>query len=274
MVIKETKLLKKLSDLLKQLNCRDYLHYFGPKKFKLKHHLFALITMEAFQLSLRRVEKLLLMFEIQTPTYSALCKRRKKIPTAIWLGLMKLTAGLQHEVVAIDATGFSRTNPSFHYIKRIDSKNPVKSYAKLSILYDVKHHKVITLHTRVKPSHEIKDAKLLIGKCCQMSCLLADKAYDAEWLHEYCFNKGIKTIIPKKINVIRGRFRKKQQNNFSLENYHQRSNIESGFSAIKRKYGSSVLGKSLNAVNSELSCKALAHNLNLFSNRFSTEPQI
>lgn len=105
-----------------------------------------------------------------------------------------------------------------------------------------------------------------------MSCLLADKAYDAEWLHEYCFNKGIKTIIPKKINVIRGRFRKKQQNNFSLENYHQRSNIESGFSAIKRKYGSSVLGKSLNAVNSELSCKALAHNLNLFSNRFSTEP--
>jgi len=272
MVKRETKLIKKLSGLLKQLNCRDYLHYFGPKKFKLKQHLFALITMEAFQLSLRRVEKLLLMFDIQTPTYSALCKRRKKIPTAIWLGLMKLTSGLQHEVVAIDATGFSRTNPSFHYIKRIDSKNPVKNYAKLSMLYDVLHHKVITLHTRVKPAHEIRDAKLLIGSCCQVSCLLADKAYDAEWLHEYCFERKIKTIIPKKINIIRGRFRKIQQINFSQEKYHKRSNIESGFSAIKRKYGGSVLGKSLASVNSELSCKALAHNLSLFNNRLSTEP--
>jgi len=260
---KTCKLVKKIELLLKQLNCREYLHQFGPKKFKLKQHLFALILMEAFQLSLRRVEKLLLMFEIQTPTYSALCKRRKKIPTAIWFGLMKLTAGLQHEIVAIDATGFSKTNPSFHYIKRIDSKNPVKSYAKLSMLYDVQHHKVITLHTRIKPAHEIRDAKLLIGQCCQTKCLLADKAYDAEWLHEYCFERGVQTIIPKKKNIIRGRFRKKQGINFTEEKYHKRSNIESGFSAIKRKYGGSVSGKYLQSINSELSCKAIAHNLNL-----------
>ena len=264
----ENKVLKKLSGLLKQLNCREYLHYFGPKKFKLKHHLFALITMEAFQLSLRRVEKLLLMFEIKCPTYSALCKRRKKIPTAIWLGLMKLTAGFKHDVVAIDATGFSRTNPSFHYLKRIYAGEYRKGYAKLSMLYDVESHKVITIHTRVKPAHDIRDVKILIGKCCQVSCLLADKAYDAEWLHEYCFDRKIKTIIPKKANVRKGFYRKKQQLNYSDEKYHKRSNIESGFSAIKRKYGGSVSGKTFRAVNSEISCKALAHNLQLLNRDF------
>ena len=268
MVNKETELLKKLELLLKQLNCREYLHYFGPKKFKLKQHLFALIVMESFQLSLRRVERLLLMFEIQTPTYSALCKRRKKIPTAIWSGLMKLTAGLKHETVAIDATGFSRTNPSHHYLKRIYRAGYFKGYAKMSMLYDVEHHKVLTLHTRVKPAHEVKDAKLLIGNCCQIKCLLADKAYDAEWLHEYCFDRHIKTIIPKKINIRKGFYRRKQQINFSEKLYHKRSNIESGFSAIKRKYGGSVSGKGLKAVNSELSCKAIAHNLNLLQRDF------
>ena len=261
--MKEIKLLKKLELLLKQLNIARYLHRFGPKKYQLKHHVFALVVMEAFQLSLRRAEKLLDMFGFKAPTYSALCKRRKKIPTAIWLGLMKLTAGLHHEVVAIDATGFSRTNPSYHFVKRIDRKNPVKGYAKLSVLYDVESHKVITLHTRIKSAHEIRDAKLLVGRCCPISCLLADKAYDAEWLHEYCFERGIRTIIPKKKNVYRGRFRKKQMKNYSEDEYHKRSNVESGFSAIKRKYGGSVSGRNLASISTELSCKAIAHNLRL-----------
>jgi len=261
---KEIKLVKKLNRLIKGLNFSRYLHHFGPKKYQLKHHLFALIVMEAYQLSLRRVEKLLIMFGIKVPTYSALCKRRKKIPTAIWFGLMKMTAGLQHETVAIDSTGFSRSNPSHHYLVRVYRAGYRKGYAKLSMLYDVKTHKVITLHTRIKPSHDIMDAKLLLRKCCPISCLLADKAYDAEWLHEYCFDRNIKTIIPKKKTTKKGFYRRKQGINFSEEEYHKRSNIESGFSAIKRKYGGSVSGKSLMAVNSELSCKALAHNLNLF----------
>lgn len=219
--------------------------------------------MEAYQLSLRRVEKLLLEFGMKVPTYSALCKRRKKIPTVIWQGLIKLTSGLQHEIVAIDSTGFSRTNPSFHYIKRIDSKNPVKGYAKMSMLYDVETHKVINLNTRVKPAHDIRDAKLLVGSYCRMQCLLADKAYDAEVLHQYCYERNVQTIIPKKRNIHRGRFRKKQMKNFSEEKYHQRSNIESGFSAIKRKYGGSVAGRGLGSIRTEISCKAIAHNLEL-----------
>ena len=260
---KSCKLVKKLEQLLKQLNLGRYLHRFGPKKYQLKHHLFALIAMEAFQLSLRRVEKMLEMFSMKCPTYSALCKRRKKIPSSIWNKLMLLTSGLQHERVAIDMTGFSRTNPSQHYLRRCYDNQYRKGYAKTSMLYDVENHKVITLHTKVKIRHELKDAKLLLGSYCKMQCLLADKAYDAEWLHQHCFERGIKTIIPKKKTTRRGFYRRKQMINFSEEEYHQRSNIESGFSAIKRKYGGNVKGKRISSIRSELSCKALAHNLEL-----------
>ena len=218
--------------------------------------------MGAYQLSLRRIENMLEMFGIKCPTYSALCKRRKKIPTAIWNKLIQLTSGMQYKIVAIDATGFSKTNPSYHYIKRIDRKNPIKNYAKLSMLFSIEKRKVIAIKVRVKPSHDIKDARILIKKY-KMNYLLADKGYDAEWLYDYCFKRGIKTIIPKKKNIHRGRFRKKQMINYSDEKYHQRSLIESGFSSIKRKYGSSVSGKGLASIQTELSCKALAHNLEL-----------
>ena len=270
---RECKLLKKISKAIKQLNQREYLHRFGPKKYKLKHHLFALLIKESYQLSLRRAEIMLETFGILVPSYSALCKSRKKIPSVIWNKLIYLTSGLQHENAAIDMTGFSRTNPSQHYLARILAREYRKGYAKTSMIYDVERHKVITLHTKIKLRHELKDAKLLIRNL-NVKVLLADKAYDAEWLHQYCFEHNIKTIIPKKKNIHRGFYRRKQMKNYSDEKYHQRSNIESGFSAIKRKYGGYVSGKSLKSINSELSCKAIAHNLRLLRQRFSTEPQI
>jgi len=42
------------------------------------------------------------------PTYSALCKSRKKIPLFLWNSALKLTAGIKHKRVAIDSTGFSK----------------------------------------------------------------------------------------------------------------------------------------------------------------------
>jgi transposase len=46
-----------------------------------------------------------------------------------------------------------------------------------------------------------------------------------------------------------------------LKHYHQRSNVESTFSAIKRKFGDSVRSKSDTAMTNEVLCKVLAHNL-------------
>jgi transposase len=46
-----------------------------------------------------------------------------------------------------------------------------------------------------------------------------------------------------------------------LEHYHQRSNVEAAFSAVKRKLGGSVRSKSYTAQVNEVLCKTLAYNL-------------
>src|SRR5205814_9088791 len=46
-----------------------------------------------------------------------------------------------------------------------------------------------------------------------------------------------------------------------MAKYHKRSNVESTFSAIKRKFGDSVRSKTDTAMVNEVLCKILCHNL-------------
>jgi transposase len=46
-----------------------------------------------------------------------------------------------------------------------------------------------------------------------------------------------------------------------MARYHLRSNVESTFSAIKRKFGDSVMSKTDAAMTNEVLCKILCHNL-------------
>ena len=259
----ETKLVIKIQRLLKQVRCPRWLHHFGPKKYQVKHHLTALLSMQSFRLSLRRVVNLFGLLGIKVPTFSALCKSRKRIPASLWNSLLKITAGVENERVAIDGTGFSTTNPSFHYVKRIDRKEAVKRFAKLSALFSLDSKKFIALKVRAKPRHDINDVNCLLRQNSSMKKLFADKGYDAESIHEYCFHHNIQTIIPKKKNVHRGFYRRKQMMNYSDEEYHQRSLIESGFGSLKRKYGGYILSKKFRSIQSEIYCKAICHNLSL-----------
>ena len=261
---KSCKLIKKLECLLKQLNSREYLHHFGPKKYKFRQHIFALLFMQVARFSFRRVSDMLEMVGFKVPTYSALCKSRKRIPLGLWNSLLQLTSGIKHRIVAIDSTGFSRTNPSHHYVKRIDGIK-VKKYIKQSSLFDTENKKFIAIKVGGKPRHDVRDAKPLLRSYCRMQCLLGDTAYDSEEIHEICFDKQIQTLIKPRKNVRRGFYRKKQMKNYSEERYHQRSLIESGQGGEKRRYGGYTLAKHIRAIKAELYCKAIAYNLRLFS---------
>jgi transposase len=46
-----------------------------------------------------------------------------------------------------------------------------------------------------------------------------------------------------------------------LEHYHKRSNVESTFSMLKRKFGDSLRSKTDTAMINEALCKVLCHNL-------------
>jgi len=260
---KEVKLVKKVKRFLRRLNCPRYLHHFGPKKYAFYQHILALLVGKMCRLSFRRVCKLLELLEVKVPTYSALCKMRKRIPSQLWNALLQATCAFKSNLVSIDSTGFSRTNPSWYYIKRIDRKKPVKSYVKLSSFFDTKRKKFLALKARARLRHDIMDVPALFRQRRDFNGLVGDSAYDAESLHEQAFNLGIKTIIKPKKNVKRGFYRRKQKKNYRARIYGRRSMHESGFSSLKRKYGGVVSGKSFLTQRSELYCGALAHNLGL-----------
>lgn len=262
--MKQNKISIKIKRLLKNLKLPEFLHRFGPKKYKLLDHVTSLLLGEVGQLSLRRVNKISNMFGQKCPTYSALCKSRKRIPIELWQKLLKLTAGLSSGKVAIDGTGFSKSNPSFHYLKRIDGSNP-RNYTKLSAILDLETKKFLMMRIRTTPRHDMQDVKYLLKRIRDVEKFYGDGGYDAEWLHELCYWRGIQTYIPPRRNVKVNRFRKMQMKNWDKKEYNLRSNVESGFSAIKRKYGGSVRARKIEGMRAEVLLKGIAHNLELAS---------
>jgi len=107
----------------------------------------------------------------------------------------------------------------------------------------------------------MQDIKYLLKRISEVKVLYADKGYSAEWLYERCYWNKIQTFIPIKKNSKRGHFRKIQMKNWNQKEYNLRSNVESGFSAIKRKYGANVRSKKVEGMRVEIICKGIAHEI-------------
>lgn len=260
---KEIKLVNKIKLFLRKAGIPRWLHHFGPKKYEFYIHIFTLFVKQACKLSFRRVCKLLNMLGFQVPTYSALCKMQKRIPSWMWQLFLNLTCPDFVNLCAVDSTGFSNTNPSLYFIRRINRRKPVKRYTKISAFFDTRRKKFLALRIRSRPRHDIQDVNYLIKKYSNFKKLLGDSAYDAEFLHKLAYEKEIITVIKPRKNVKRGIYRRKQMKCYNKKIYHRRSMIESGFSSIKRKYGNYVSGKSIVSCRAEIYCKVILHNLNL-----------
>jgi transposase len=97
----------------------------------------------------------------------------------------------------------------------------------------------------------------------------ADLAYSTHGNLETIDALGASPLIPFKINAsaVSGGLWAKMFHYFQLQResflarYHQRSNVESTFSMIKRKFGDSLRSKSDVSMKNETLCKFIAHNI-------------
>ena len=206
--------------------------------------------------------KLLRQLGFKCPAKSTLHDTTKKVPVSLWRHLLKTTAGITY-IAALDATGFSRRNPSYHYLRRIDGKMP-KVPVKLSALIDTQRKRFVDAKIRVLPAHDIKDAKNLI-KTNKFSKLVADKAYDADWLHRLCASKRIEAHIPLRNygkathnNLSK---RKLAQKHFNKKIYARREIAEALFHAIKTTMGGYTLNKKAKTIRTEMFIRLIAYNL-------------
>ena len=276
---KENKLINKIKHLVRKIGLPRWLHRFGPKKYEFLHHAVAYIVKQECRLGYRRVTRLLRWFGFKCPCPSALCTSFKRVPLQIWQRLLDSTSSSKLNLVALDGTGMSRPLPSPYYYRRIDKPYPVEIPLKLSIAVDTRTKKIISLRLRSKNSHDIKDAKYLIKHLpSKPRKILADKGYDAEWLHRYCESLSIKAVIPMRDYgskpIYRGRsLRRKCRKTFNKRVYHRREMVESTFKAIKGKFGASVSSVKFSAQRAEMYCRAITHNIiNYCSRLFERSP--
>lgn len=263
---KKNKLINKIKRLIRKAGLPRWLHHFGPKKYEFWHHALALIVKQECKLGYRRVSNLLRLLGLKVPSYSALAKMFKRLHWKIWQKILKTTNTQKLNIVAIDGSGMSRPLPSPYYYRRIDKPYPIEIPLKLSIAVDTKTKKILSLRLRAKYTHDIKDAKNLIRNLpSNPKRIVADKGYDARWIHDYCHERDISSMIPIRI------WGKPRFKNYSLRMlsakkfkkriYHRREMVESIFSAIKRKFGASVSSLSAHTMKAEMYCRAIAHNI-------------
>jgi hypothetical protein len=261
---RQARLIHKVKRLLRKTGLPRWLHHFGPKKYEFWQHALALLIKQECRLGFRRITALLRGLGLHAPCPSALCMSQRRIPLHIWQRMLQATAGTPH-LAAIDGTGMSRILPSPYYYRRIDKPYPVEVPLKLSVLVDTRTKKVLSLRVRAKRAHDIKDVRYLLKRAPTPQALIGDKAYDAEWLHGLCQEKGIEACIPirkwGKPRVGTTRLRYRAARRFDRRRYNRRVMVESVFSSLKRKFGVSLSSVQISAQRAEMYCRAIAHNL-------------
>lgn len=203
----------------------------------------------------------------------------KEFATPILLGLIELSGSVLRELetdeaVAIDSSGFSTSTMGSYFTEKYDP-NRRHRFVKAHLAIGVKSHVVIS--ARITDEHG--------GDCPQFDPLLrrlrdlgrfpgvvvADKAYLSRANLDLAESLGADPFIPYKVNsraLSKGSpMWNRKYYEFMLHRdefdaiYHKRSNVESTFSAIKRKLGEPLLSKTELARLNELLGKVLAYNV-------------
>ncbi len=270
---KEKKLIHKVKHLLKKSDVPIRLHRFGPKTYKLWQHVFALFIRSECRLSFRRISSLLSRLGFIVASKSTLQRYAAKLDLPFWQKILRNTIRGYSKIVSVDATGLSKTQASEHYIKRIDRKIMLGKGFHFSISV-AENSQILSLRLRKKYCHDIKDVKYLCKRLPKNpEIIIFDKGYDAEWMHKYFAQKGVRSIAPVRKNAQRGFHRLELKRNFPKKLYGKRNRVESIFHAFKQKYGSSVSSKNIAPARTEIYCKAILHNIsfNIYS-RLGTNP--
>jgi transposase len=173
---------------------------------------------------------------------------------------------------AVDSTGFSTNKFSRWYDKKYGVVRNKALWVKAHISCGVKTNVITAARILDKDAADCPQFKPLIratAKNFQIGEVSADAAYSSQENFQTVSTWGGTGFIAFKENAtggIGGLFQKmfgyfKYRQEEFMDHYHKRSNIESTFSAVKRKFGDAVRSKTETAMVNEVLCKFLCHNI-------------
>lgn len=170
--MQECRIIRKIKRLLKRAGMPERLHRFGPKTYSFWMHFLCLLLKQACKMGYRRASKFLSELGFKVPTYSALCKRLRKLTVKQLELLLQATNEFKKTLVAAtNGMYHSQTNPSFAYLKRVKRGLPRKTTQSVGV-YDTRRKKWLAVQTRRGRIGEYKLAKKSIDETGYQDCHL------------------------------------------------------------------------------------------------------
>lgn len=278
----EVKLFDKLlSDLVESVEEPE--QGMGRPRVPLKEQVFCAIQKVYSQLSSRRAKSLFVNAEERQQIGKAPCYNmvnvvlNRKDITPILYELLTISASPLKDVdidFAIDSSGF-RTTCFNSYCQDKYSLEREHKWLKAHISTGTKTNIVAALEITNGEANDSPQFKPLVMTTNEagfkVSEMSADKAYNSRDNYDAVQSVGGRGFIPFKSNST-GKARgsllwKKMFHYFQLnqeeflQHYHKRSNVESTFAAIKKKFGETLKSKNRVAQENELICKFIAYNM-------------
>ena len=181
---------------------------------------------------------------------------------------------------AADSTGFSASRYERWYNHKYGRESFQREWVKVHIMTGVKTNIITAVEIHDKDANDSPLLPVLLDttkKTFDVAEVSADKGYLSYDNTRYVANAGATPFIAFKKNSGAGDFRKEgvaktkawtdmyyyfmfKRDEF-LTHYHKRSNVESTFSMMKRKFGDSLRSKTDVAMVNEALCKVLCHNI-------------
>lgn len=175
---------------------------------------------------------------------------------------------------ALDASGFS-TIMFNQWLENRNKYSEHKKFKKAHVMSGVRTNVITHIEVTDGFVHDSNMLEILVKSTAEhfmMREVSADKGYSGQHNLQIIANCGAIPYIPFKKNIrscnsdslviwrIMHRYFTEHKEEF-LKHYHKRSNAESVFSMMKRKFGDNVRAKDSVAQENEILCKALCHNI-------------
>lgn len=182
------------------------------------------------------------------------------------IGKSAVQARTDNEPAAMDSTGLATTSPSAYFETRRGRRH--RGYIKVSAIVLCGSLFPLSIVIDRGPSNDrVQVPELLakaesVGKPAQ---LLADKGYDAEWIHARCREQwGVESIISPNGQRADGKRNGRWRAEMSAEHmrergYGKRWGIETFFSALKRTMGGALSARKTPTQLTEATIRVLAY---------------
>jgi hypothetical protein len=268
---RQKRLIDKAKHVVRVAGLPQFFNKFGRKWHPTWQIYLAHLVYTKYRLSWPRTAKFMTEYYDMNMDWTCWRKAIRGWPLWVWEAIGRASIKAKScDWAAIDGTCISRSDPSQHYLHRIDREEVVKRPLQEVVMIDVLRRKFLSWRIRATPRGEKCDVPYLLNHAAaRPEGVLMDKGFDAEWIHQYFDDKGIWSVAPTRKNCRRGRHRKILRDCFDYALYWQRNIVESLFSAIKRLFGSHVRARTWLMQRAELSARFIAYNIGAKKTRFA-----